>query len=221
MSISTLLESKVLHQYIINQAQTNWSDIQKNMVYDAVSQPHAQMNTALDQLQFISFLIKVIGARNAIEIGVFRGIGTLTIASSLPQDGKVIACDVTDEYVDDFKHYWQEAQVIDKIDLRVAPATETLSELIANGQQGTYDFIYVDADKSNNKRYYEMGLQLLRTGGVIAVDNVLDKGSVALDWEQKQRAKLAREFNQYVASDNRVDASLLSIGDGLYLIHKK
>ncbi|MCF6765213.1 class I SAM-dependent methyltransferase [Thiotrichales bacterium 19S3-7] len=221
MSISTLLESDALHQYIINQAQKNWSNVQKNMVYDAVSQPHAQMNTSLDQLQFISFLVKVIGARNAIEIGVFRGIGTLTIANSLPADGKVIACDVTDEYIENFKRYWQEANVIDKIDLRIAPAIDTLKSLITSAKQGYFDFIYIDADKINNQNYYELGLQLLRTGGVMAVDNVLANGSVAYDSEQKQKAKLAREFNHYVVSDNRVDASLLSIGDGLYLIRKK
>ncbi|MCF6807426.1 class I SAM-dependent methyltransferase [Thiotrichales bacterium 19S9-12] len=220
MSISTLLESKSLHSYVVKKAQSQWSEVQKEMVADAIQQEHAQMNTSLDQLQFIRFLLKSINARNAIEVGVFRGIGTLTIASSLPSDGKVIACDITDEYINPFKHYWQKAGVIDKIDLRIKPAEETLNELIQQGMKGTFDFIYVDADKISNIRYYELSLQLLRTGGVLAVDNVLASGAVANDSDQKQKAKLARSFNDHVSQDSRVISSLLSIGDGLYLIYK-
>lgn len=221
MSISTLLESEKLQQYVINHANVQWPEVQKNMIYDAVSQEHAQMNTSLDQLQFLSFLIKLTGAVNAIEIGVFRGIGSLAIAKNLPHDGKLIACDVTDEYVKDFKRYWKEAGVYGKIDLRIAPATETLAHLIKEQKQATFDFMYIDADKVNNETYYEYGLQLLRTGGLMAVDNVLAGGKVSEDHEQKERVKLARKFNEKVANDTRVDASLLSIGDGLYLIRKK
>jgi len=180
----------------------------------------ARMQTGPDQLQFLQLLAKTIGARRCIEVGVFTGASALAVALTLPDDGKIVACDVSEEYTSVGKPFWERAGVTQKIDLRLAPATETLDELIASGDGG-YDFAYIDADKENDDAYYERVLQLLRTGGLVCVDNVLWGGDVADPKETDADTVALRNLNAKIGRDERVDASLLTIGDGLTVARKR
>jgi caffeoyl-CoA O-methyltransferase len=180
----------------------------------------ARMQTGPDQLQFLQLLAKTIGARRCIEVGVFTGASALAVALTLPPDGKIIACDVSEEYTSVGIQFWERAGVAQKIDLRLAPATETLDQLIAAGD-GKYDFAYIDADKENYDAYYERVLRLLRTGGLVCVDNVLWGGDVADPKETDANTVALRNLNAKIGRDERVDASLLTIGDGLTVARKR
>jgi len=183
--------------------------------------PRAGMQIAPEQGQFMGLLVELIGARRTLEIGVFTGYSSLSVALALPEDGKIIACDVSDEFTRVARRYWEEANVAHKIDLRLAPALETLAGLVKEGQAGAFDFAFIDADKEANDEYYERALTLLRPGGLIAVDNALWDGSVADDSNQSESTKAIRALNQKVARDSRVSMSLLTIGDGLLLARKR
>lgn len=191
------------------------------MYREAAHAPHGGMQTDPDQAAFLSFLVKVVGARRAIEVGVFRGFGSLAIASALPADGKLVACDVSEEYTRHARAYWEEAGVADKIDLRIAPATETLDALLAADGPGSFDFAFVDADKTSYDAYYERCLPLLRTGGVIAFDNVLWGGQVADKRYRDAGTEALRALNLRIRDDERVDAVLVTIGDGFMLARKR
>ena len=180
----------------------------------------ARMQTGPDQLQFLQLLATTIGARRCIEVGVFTGASALAVALTLPPDGKIVACDVSEEYTAVGKKFWERAGVAQKIDLRLAPATETLDELIAAGN-GEYDFAYIDADKENYDAYYERVLRLLRSGGLVCVDNVLWGGDVADPKETDANTTALRNLNAKMGRDDRVDASLLTIGDGLTVARKR
>jgi predicted O-methyltransferase YrrM len=180
----------------------------------------ARMQTGPDQLQFLQLLAKTIGARRCIEVGVFTGASALAVALTLPPDGKIVACDVSEEYTSVGKQFWERAGVAEKIDLRLAPATETLDQLIASGDGG-YDFAYIDADKENYDAYYERVLRLLRPGGLVCVDNVLWGGDVADPKETDANTVALRNVNAKIGRDERVDASLLTIGDGLTVARKR
>jgi predicted O-methyltransferase YrrM len=183
--------------------------------------PGAGMQTGADQVQFLQLLVRLIGARRCLEIGVFTGYSALGVALALPDDGKIIACDVSEEYTAIARRYWVLAGVRSKIDLYLAPAAETLDGLIAAGESGHYDFAYIDADKIGYDDYYERALRLLRPNGVIAIDNVLWSGEV-LDARTTDNDTIAlRELNAKIGQDERVDASLLSIGDGLMIVRKR
>jgi predicted O-methyltransferase YrrM len=182
--------------------------------------PHASMQTGPEQGQFLHFLARAVGARKALEIGVFMGYSSTWVALAIPPGGKIIACDVSEEYTARARRTWREAGVEDKIDLRIRPALETLDGLLAEGLAGTFDFAFIDADKSNYWNYYERSLALIRTGGVIVIDNVLWHGDV-LDLEDHSRdTEAIREFNHKIHADGRVALSLATIGDGLMLACK-
>ena len=183
--------------------------------------PLARMQITPEQGQFMGLLIKLLGARKAIEIGTFTGYSALSVALALPEDGKLIACDVSDEWTSIGKPFWEEAGVAHKIDLRLAPATRTLDELIAAGEAGTFDFAFIDADKENYMNYYERALTLLRAGGLIAVDNVLWHGDVADPSKNDVDTQAIRKVNALIYADNRVDMSMVPIGDGLTLARKR
>jgi predicted O-methyltransferase YrrM len=200
---------------------TRQTDLQRRMYRDAERAPHGGMQTDPDQAAFLSFLVKTIGAKRAIEVGVFRGFGSLAIASALPPDGKLVACDVSDEYTQHARTYWDEAGISGKIDLRLAPATETLSAMLKTDGPGSYDFAFVDADKTSYDAYYDLCLQLLRPGGLVAFDNVLWGGQVA-DKRYKDASTVAlRALNLRIRDDERVDAVLATIGDGIMLARKR
>jgi predicted O-methyltransferase YrrM len=182
--------------------------------------PRASMQIAPEQGQLMALLVKLIGARRTIEIGTFTGYSALAVALALPEDGRVLACDVSREYTDTARGYWRMAGVEHKIDLRLAPALDTLDGLIAQHESGNFDFAFIDADKAGYDGYYERCLTLLRQGGLIAVDNVLWGGSVARDAEDADTAAL-QAFNRKLHHDERVDLSLLPIADGLTLARKR
>ena len=200
----SLRESEILHQLRQETAQ----------------QPMSQMQISPEQGQFMALLVQLMGAKKTLEVGVFTGYSALVVALALPSDGKVVACDVSEEYTTIARRYWQQAGVADKIELHIAPALETLDRLLAAGQAGTFDFAFIDADKSNYDSYYERSLQLVRSGGLVAIDNVLWSGRVADPQVQDNRTNSIRAFNQKVHEDARVNLSLVPIGDGLTLARK-
>lgn len=182
--------------------------------------PRAGMQIAPEQGQFMALLIKLIGARHTLEIGVFTGYSSLAVALALPPDGSIVACDISAEYTDVARRHWEKAGVAHKIDLRLAPAVETLAALIAEGRGGTFDFAFIDADKTSYDSYFERCLQLLRPGGLIAIDNVLWDGLVARPAEDADTAAL-QALNIRLHADQRIDLSMLPIGDGLSLARKR
>ena len=181
----------------------------------------ARMQISPDQAQFMALLVRLINARKALEVGTFTGYSALSVAQAMPDDGVVVACDISEEWTSIGRRFWQQAGVAHKIELHVAPAAETLSSLIEDGQSGTYDFAFIDADKVNQLTYYELCMQLIHPGGLIAVDNVLWGGDVADPANHNEDTEAIRTFNQFISQDARVDISLVPIGDGLTLARKK
>ena len=179
------------------------------------------MQISPEQGQFMQLLIKLMGAKNTIEIGVFTGYSSLCVALALPLDGKIIACDISTKYTDIAEKYWRDANVRDKIDLRIGPALDTLQKLIDKGLSNTFDFSFIDADKINYDNYYELSLKLLRPGGLIAIDNVLWSGEVVDERINDIDTECIRSLNKKIYIDKRVDISILPIGDGLTLALKK
>ena len=207
-----------LYQYVMDQSIRE-HPAQVGLRAATASHRYAGMQISPDQGQFMALLIKLLGARRAIEVGVFTGYSALTVALALPEDGRLLACDISDEYTRVGKPFWNEAGVAHKIDLRLAPALETLDAQLAAGGAGQYDFAFIDADKTGYDAYYERCLQLLRTGGLIAIDNTLWSGSVARPAKDADTAAL-QQLNTKLRDDQRVDLSLLPIGDGLTLARK-
>jgi predicted O-methyltransferase YrrM len=179
--------------------------------------PSAGMQISPDQGQFMALLVRLIDARNCLEIGTFTGYSSLAIALALPPDGRVVCCDVSEEYTAVARRAWASAGVADKITLHIAPARATLDKLRAAGRRGSFDFAFIDADKENYNAYYEASLELVRPGGLIAIDNVLWSGAVANDKRQDADTKALRALNLKLRDDERVDLSMLPIGDGLTL----
>jgi len=183
--------------------------------------PNASMQISPEQAQFMSLLVRVISARRALEIGTFTGYSALAVALALPTDGRLICCDVSEEWTGVARRYWREAGVVGRIDLRLAPAADTLAELIASGASGSFDFAFIDADKENYDLYYEQCLQLVRPGGLIAIDNALWHGAVADPECNDADTAAIRALNRKVRDDSRVDMVLLPIGDGLLLARRR
>jgi caffeoyl-CoA O-methyltransferase len=178
------------------------------------------MQIGPEQGQFMALLVRLMGARRAIEIGTFTGYSALTIALALPADGRLLACDVSDEYTRVGRPFWERAGVAAKIELVLAPATETLDRRLAQGEAGQHDFAFIDADKASYDGYYERCLRLLRPGGLIALDNTLWSGAVARPTSDADTLAL-QALNDKLHRDERVDLSLLPIGDGLTLARKR
>ncbi|MCW5658500.1 MAG: class I SAM-dependent methyltransferase [Burkholderiaceae bacterium] len=182
--------------------------------------PHAGMQIGADQGQLMAMLVKLLGAKRTIEVGVFTGYSALTVALALPPDGRVLACDVSDEYTRIGKPFWQHAGVDHKIDLVLGPALATLDAQLRQDAAASYDFAFIDADKSNYDGYYERCLQLVRTGGLIAFDNTLWNGAVARPAADDDTRAL-QALNDKLQADERVDVALLTVGDGLTLARKR
>jgi len=220
--------SDSIYKYVL-QVSIREDDILKALREETLKDSNAIMQIPPEQGQFMAFLIKLIGAKKCLEIGTYTGYSALSMALAIPNDGTVITCDINTEWSDIGLKYWKEAQVNHKITLRIAPAIETLDALLKNNEQGTFDFVFIDADKSNYIEYYEKSLLLLRQNGIIAIDNVLLFGSVVdknlLDDDMKKRISdkdisTMRELNIKIGKDKRVDLSMLQIADGLTLIRK-
>lgn len=187
---------------------------------ETAAMPNAQMQIGADQGRFMQWLAQLTGAKRYVEIGVFTGYSSLAIALALPADGRILACDVSETYTSIARRYWREAGVEGKIDLRLAPALETLDATLETQAQ-TFDLAFIDADKANVDAYYERCLQLLRPGGVIMVDNVLWDGAVADPRVDDEDTRALRAIGAKAAKDARVDAVMLTVGDGLLLARKK
>lgn len=209
-----------LYEYLL-EASLRESDVQAELRQVTAEHAQARMQISPEQGQFMALLVQLMGAQKTLEIGVFTGYSALTVAMALPEDGRMVACDVNEKDCAIALPYWEKANVAHKIDLRIAPALDTLDNLIANGESGTFDFSFIDADKSNYDNYYEKSLQLVRPGGLIAVDNTLWYGRVADPEVQDKRTKRIRALNEKVRDDKRVMMSLLPVGDGLLLAVKR
>ena len=220
MSIKSIGLNHQLHNYLLS-ASLREPEILQRLRTENVSHPASGMQIAPEEGQFLALLVQLLNAKKTLEIGVFLGYSSLWVALALPPDGKMIACDISKEDTAVARRYWQEAGVADKIDLQIAPALETLDRLLAEGQAGTFDFVFIDADKGNYEIYYELSLQLVRPGGLIAIDNVLWYGRVADLEFQDNRTNGIRILNQKLHQDQRITISLVPIGDGLTLALKR
>jgi len=180
----------------------------------------ARMQISPEQGQLMQMLVRMMGARNCIEVGTFTGYSALAVALALPGDGRLVACDISTEFTDIGVPFWEKAGVADRIDLRIAPATETLDAMIGAGESGAYDFAFIDADKPAYPDYFERCLTLLRTGGVLGFDNVFMQGNAADPETTSENAVAMRAFNAMLKNDPRVEISMIPIGDGLTLARK-
>lgn len=220
MSNKTSGLDQQLYNYLLS-VSLREADILRELREETAQHPRAVMQIAPEQGQFMALLIQLLGAKKTLEVGVFTGYSSLCVALALPPTGKIVACDVSEEYTAIALSYWQKAGVADKIDLRLAPAIETLDQLLADGQASTFDFAFIDADKRNYQAYYERSLQLIRPGGLIAIDNVLWSGRVIDVDDRDKQTQAIRDFNQYLYQDHRISLSLVPIADGLTLALKK
>ena len=183
--------------------------------------PLAIMQITPEQAALMAMLVELIGARRCIEIGVYTGYSALAVALAMPTDGRLIACDINEEWTAVASRYWTEAGIADNIDLRLAPAGETIAALIDEGEAGRFDFAFIDADKENYDAYYEGCLRLLRPGGLIAIDNVLWFGNVINPAKDDADTQAIRALNEKIGKDERVSVAMVPIGDGLTLARKR
>lgn len=219
MNRRTLGLDDELHDYVVRH---NREHAELARLREATaSHPRAGMQIAPEQGALLQMLVKLIGARRTIEVGVFTGYSALAVALALPADGRVLACDVSDEYTRVAKPYWERAGVAAKIELVLAPALQTLDQRLAAGEAGRYDFAFIDADKTNYDGYYERCLQLLRPGGLIAFDNTLWSGRVAQAAEAGSDTAALQALNDKLVADGRADVALLPVGDGLTLARRR
>lgn len=216
MSRSTLPMTDVLVQYVLDHSLRE-HPAQAALREATRNHPRGMMQISPEQGQFMALLVKLMGARRTIEIGVFTGYSALSVALALPDDGRILACDISDEYTRVGQPYWAQAGVAHKIDLRLARAVQTLDERLAAGEEAQYDFAFIDADKTSYDAYYERCLRLLRPGGLVVVDNTLWGGDVARADARDADTVALRAFNNKLHADERVDVSLLPIGDGVTL----
>jgi len=219
MSSDTIELNQSLRDYLIN-VSVKEPSVLKDLREETLKLDEFQMQISPEQGSFLSFLVKLINAKNTLDIGVFTGYSSLVVALQLPQNGYVTACDTNEEWTEIAQKYWKAAKVEDKIDLHIAPAVETLEKLISNGNEGLYDFSFIDADKINYQHYFEQSLVLVRKGGVIAIDNVLWGGRVLDNSDTEPATRAIREFNSKLYKDDRVAISMIPIGDGLTLAQK-
>jgi predicted O-methyltransferase YrrM len=196
-------------------------ELLRRLRQETATDPNSRFQITAEQGQFMALLMHLMGARRTIEIGVYTGYSALSVALALPDDGRIVACDKNAEWTSVARRYWREAGVEHKIDLRLGPALATLDRLIADGQEGRFDFVFIDADKTNYANYYERALVLLRPGGLIGVDNVLWYGRVIDASFDDPDTRAIRAFNEQLKNDDRVWLSMLPVRDGLTLACKK
>jgi caffeoyl-CoA O-methyltransferase len=204
----------------VAQVATKETDVQQRLRRETEKLPNASMQLGPDQGAFLAWLAQLIGARRALEVGTFTGFSALRIAMALPPDGKLITCDVSEEWTSIGQPYWKEADVIQKIDLRIGAAATTLEQLMREFGKNSFDFAFIDADKRAYDIYYEACLELVRPGGVIALDNVLRGGAVADKKVYDEDTQSMRKLNLKIRDDQRVSAVMLTLGDGLTVVQK-
>lgn len=220
MSNETFQIPNILYEYLNQYAVREPTLFQKHRI-EIQQQGFSNIHISPQQGQLIAFLIQLIGAKYALELGVYTGYSSLWIASSLSTDGQLIACDVNKESIQIAKKYWQLANLTHKIDLKLAPALDTLNNLIQTNKQNYFDVAFIDADKLNYESYYELCLELIRPKGLIIIDNVCWKGLVTEPNPIKKTPRLMQHLNQKIHADSRVEMTIIPLGDGLSLIQKK
>jgi caffeoyl-CoA O-methyltransferase len=220
MSNRTISMTDGLYDYLLG-ASLREPPLLKRLREETAALPEARMQISPEQGQFMQLLARLMGARRCIEVGVFTGYSSLAVALALPADGYILACDVSESFTAVARRYWKEAGVDRKIELVLAPATQTLDGHLKAGETGRYDLAFIDADKANYAAYYERILKLLRPGGLVLVDNVLWSGRVLDATDRSEDTAAIRAFNQALHHDERVDVSMLPIGDGLTLARKR
>jgi caffeoyl-CoA O-methyltransferase len=220
MSNKSIGLSDELHNYLLD-VSLRESDVMQRLRAETAEHPESEMQIAPEQAQFLRFLVRLVGVRRSLEIGVFTGYSALAVAQELPTTGTLVACDVSEEYTEVARRYWREAGVADRIDLRITPAAEILSALLEDGQAGTFDFSFIDADKERYDTYYEQSLELLRPGGVIALDNVFRDGRVTDPDVEDESVRAIQRLNKKLHEDDRVDLSMLPLADGMTLAMKR
>jgi predicted O-methyltransferase YrrM len=216
MSRQTLGLDERLYDYLLR-ISLREPEVFARLREETAGMPMARMQISPEQGQFLALLVELIGARRILEIGTFTGYSALWMSSALTDDGRLTCCDLSEQWTSVARRYWRESGLEDRIELRLAPAIETLDALIADGRDGSFDMAFIDADKGNYLNYYERCLALLRPGGLIAVDNTLWSGSVADPSDQDEDTLAIRAFNERLHADTRVTLSLVPIGDGLTL----
>jgi caffeoyl-CoA O-methyltransferase len=220
MSSRTINMPPDLHDYLLS-VSVREPEVLRRLREETAPLESAGMQISPEQGQFMSLLIKLLGARRVLEIGTFTGYSSTRVALALPEDGELIACDVSEEWTTIARRYWKEAGVDHKITLHLGPAVDTLQQLVDQGQQNSFDFAFIDADKENYGRYYEYALELVRPGGLIGIDNVLWGGNIIDQERQDPSTQAIRALNEKASRDERVDVSLVPIGDGLTLLRKR
>jgi caffeoyl-CoA O-methyltransferase len=208
-----------LHDYILS-VSLREDPLLRQLREETARDEMARMQVAPEQGQLLALLARLTGTRRALEVGVFTGYSALCVARALPEDGRLVACDVNETWTAMARRYWAQAGVDERIDLYLAPALETLDRLLQAGESGSYDFAFIDADKENYQAYFEKAYALLRPGGLIAVDNTLWSGSVIDPSRQDADTRAIRAFNEALQADTRVHISLVPIADGLTLALK-
>ena len=220
MSGKSIGLSDSLHEYLLS-VSLRESAVMTELREETAEHPKSQMQIAPEQAQFLQLLVQLVGARRTLEIGVFTGYSALAVAEVLPPNGELVACDVSEEYTQVARRYWEKAGVDDTIDLRIGPAAETLQHLLDDGQAGTFDFSFIDADKESYDTYYERSLELLRPGGVIALDNVFRDGRVTGERSDDESVRAIQDLNEKIHGDERVEVSMLPLADGVTLAMKR
>ncbi|MFZ5868765.1 MAG: class I SAM-dependent methyltransferase [Thermodesulfobacteriota bacterium] len=220
MSNKTISVTDDIYRYILSTSLRE-PDVLRRLREETKRDPYHGMQISPEQGQFMALLIRLIGAKRAIEIGVYTGYSSLWTALALPSNGKLIACDMSKQWTDVARRYWKEAGVDEKIDLRLGPALDTLDRLLAEGRAGSFDFAFIDADKENYDAYYERCLKLMRPGGLIAIDNTLWDGRVTAPDPRDDETLAIDALNSKLRKDSRIDLSLVPIGDGLTLVWKR
>ena len=214
-----LLDDRI-HSYIVSHSLRE-SSILRELREETASHPQARMQITPEQGELMSLLIRATGVRKALEIGVFTGYSSLCVALAMPPDGQIVACDISEEYTSVARRYWHKAGVEKKIDLRIGPAADSLQKLIEEGLANSFDFAFIDADKTSYRQYYEYALQLVRPAGLIMLDNMLQSGAVIDPKDTNPQTVAIREMNDLIARDERVQACLFAIGDGVTVALKK
>lgn len=220
MSRNTLNLTSQVYEYLL-QVSLRESPLLASLRQETLNLPESNMQIAPEQGQFMSLLVKLLNAKYLLEVGTFTGYSALAVAEALPDDGHITCCDVSEEFTSIAQRYWEKSGLKHKFMLKLQPALDTLEGLLAEGQEEKYDMAFIDADKGNYLNYYEKCLQLIRSGGVILIDNVLWNGAVADSNNQEEDTLAIRALNEHLHTDNRVDLSLVPIGDGLTLVRKK
>jgi caffeoyl-CoA O-methyltransferase len=207
---------EAVHRYLLDVSQRE-PEVLRRLREETAARENANMQIAPEQGQFMALLVQLIGAERTLEVGTFTGYSALVVALALPPHGRVTACEISEEYAAIARRWWEEGGVSGKIDIRVAPAVESLDRMLEEGLAGAFDFAFIDADKAGYPDYWERCLRLVRRGGLIAVDNVLWDGRVADPANDEESTIAIRDFNLLALRDDRVDLSLVPIGDGLTL----